>query len=111
MRLWRLSLLLWALAACGGDGGAIIGKSCGDGDACASTARSACILRWPDGYCTEFDCTLGACPSGSRCVNGVTFQDVSFDAFCLDECASENDCRAGYACVSTEGAMVCVPRN
>lgn len=105
----RAVLALWLLVACSGGGSPEIGDACEDGDDCGGAAFAACILRWPGGYCTEFECTLGACPLGSSCVRGIAFRDVSFDAFCLDECESENDCRDGYTCTSAGDARVCVP--
>lgn len=100
--------LLLALACSGGDA-QVLGSPCEGGDDCGTAANAACILRWPAGYCTEVDCTLGSCPLGSSCVRGIAFRDVSFDAFCLDECESENDCRDGYRCSSADDTRVCVP--
>ena len=102
--------LLLGLAACDRDPG--VGAPCLDAARdCALTARTACILAWPGGYCTEIDCQLGSCPSGARCVTGISFPNVPLDAFCLATCELPTDCRPGYRCgtVGTTADKVCAP--
>ncbi len=106
----RFLILALALIACGDGDAAVIGDPCGTGNGCGVNPRGACILAWPEGYCTEIDCSLGSCPSGSRCVTRVSFPNVPFDAFCLKSCENLDDCRDGYRCVdisSTE--KICAP--
>ena len=109
MRAWLA--LFFAVTACGGatEG---VGRACDDGTACNSGATAACITPWPGGYCTEFECAAASCPSGSICVSGFSFQDVSFDAFCLATCEKHEDCRDGYRCADvSRPEKVCAPEN
>lgn len=109
--MWRLCLVA-LLAACGSGGGATVGKPCGGPDDCETRSTAACILRWPEGYCTEVDCAPGSCPSGSQCVRGIEFANVPLDAFCLLTCEDPGDCRSGYSCTAVAGVeKVCVPTN
>ena len=104
------ALWLAAAFACGDGDAKVIGDPCSSGNRCGVNPRAACITAWPDGYCTEIDCTLGSCPIGARCVNGVDFPTVQLDAFCLEKCDGADDCREDYRCVdisSTE--KVCAP--
>jgi hypothetical protein len=103
-------LLALGLAGCSGEGAAEVGDPCEDGNACAFRTGSACILSWPDGYCTEVGCTLGSCPTGARCVTGIQFADVSYESYCLSTCDRDGDCRDGYRCVDVSlPEMVCAP--
>jgi hypothetical protein len=97
------------IAACGSEVGTV-GKPCSDSNDCPARLTSACIARWPDGYCTEVECSAGSCPEGSVCVRGIQFSNVPFNAFCLSTCSTADDCRSGYACadLGTEG-KVCAP--
>ena len=62
-----------------------------------------------DGYCT-IDCSddPNACPQGSTCAVDSVLGDV-----CLDDCAVDGDCRAGYSChdLDGDGNTECVPGN
>jgi hypothetical protein len=88
-----------------------IGSPCVDAFDCGSGSRQACVLAWPGGYCTEIDCRLGSCPSGSRCVTGIRFPNVELDAFCLATCETDPDCRDGYRCADIrEPEKVCAPK-
>ena len=111
--MWRASLVLVALAAgCGAEAPATVGDACRDFSECAARASAACIAAWPDGYCTELACQTGSCPSGSRCAQGLMFDGVPFESFCLTTCTSTPDCRDGYSCVDIAQAEdVCVPEN
>lgn len=110
---FRLALLLLAVAAaCGSDEIMRIGAACSDSDPCDISPTSACIRRWPAGYCTEYDCQVGSCPSGALCVRGVTFPDVPVNSFCFATCESDADCREGYRCTDvSEPEKVCAPIN
>lgn len=109
----RASLVLVALAlGCSAEAPASVGDPCADSTACAQRISAACIAVWPDGYCTELACQPGSCPSGSRCVQGLMFEGVPFESFCLTTCTSNPDCREGYSCVDIAQAEdVCVPEN
>ncbi len=103
-------VLVVVLAGCGGGDGRVIGDQCNSGNTCGVNPRAACILAWPEGYCTELECVLGSCPSGSRCVTRVSFPNVPFDAFCLETCEATAECRDQYRCVEVSAtAKVCVP--
>lgn len=105
----RLVLVVLLLMGCG-EAATGVGSRCTDGNECELRSTSACVVSWPDGYCTEFACTVGSCPDGARCVSGITFPGVPFDAFCLDACAVETDCRDGYRCVDVSlPERVCAP--
>lgn len=97
------------LAACG-LGPSRVGDACAVPEDCPERATSACIRGWPDGYCTEFACTLGSCPSGSRCVTGIEFLNVEIREFCLATCDDQRDCRDGYRCADVSlPEKVCAP--
>ncbi|MCA9552960.1 MAG: hypothetical protein KC933_23190 [Myxococcales bacterium] len=60
-----------------------------------------------DGYCTQ-QCGQG----GTNCPVGASCQDFGpRQSFCLDECATAADCRAGYGCVrlGISQSRVCFP--
>lgn len=98
--------------ACGSELGlGDIGDACGHYSECGGIeSRAACINEWPEGYCTELSCTLGSCPLGSRCVTGITFANVSIEAFCLRTCESNADCRDGYNCTDVgQPDKTCTP--
>lgn len=87
-----------------------VGAPCTDGTNCGEGATAACIRAWPQGYCTEVGCSLGSCPEGARCVSGIQFADVPFDAYCLATCQEASDCRDRYRCVDIgEAEKVCAP--
>jgi len=65
-----------------------IGDTC-EGDAnCNLQDRSFCDLSIPDGYCTLDNCNPGSCPDDAVC---VAFDETT--TFCLEACASDDDCR------------------
>lgn len=88
-----------------------VGKACTDGLQCGEQLDgAACIVAWAGGYCTEVDCRLGSCPSGSRCVTGIKFSNVDIEAFCLSTCETTSNCRQGYICSNVGGGEnVCAP--
>jgi hypothetical protein len=92
-------------------GDAAVGGACGADEDCVD-AGAQCYPQesqgeetgFLDGYCLIFDCSAGACPSGSTCV------ELSSGTVCLDLCGSSADCRPGYGCLSAgEGVSVCFP--
>ena len=107
-------LLLLLLGGCGASEAVegAIGEPCDErAQACLSSGRSACLVDWPNGYCTEVDCTLGSCPTGSRCATAFAFPDVNVDALCLLTCEQPSDCRDGYTCSADPAGPICVPTN
>lgn len=81
-----------------------VGASCSSGMTCDG---GACITAWPEGYCTAQCSASIPCPGGSTCYQLNSTQGAVL--VCLDDCASNNDCRAGYACVVTQGRGACGP--
>jgi len=87
-----------------------VGDSCADFTDCGGRSKTACIVGWTGGYCTETLCTPGSCPDGARCVTGIQFSEVPFDEFCLATCANDGECRTGYRCTDISGPeRVCTP--
>lgn len=74
---------------------------CGRGGICLGEADG-----YPAGYCTAGPCDPSGsapaltCPAGARCVAAAS------SALCLDACAADGECRAGYICLSG----TCLPR-
>ena len=81
-----------------------VGASCASGMTCDG---GACITAWPQGYCTAQCSASLPCPGGSTCYQLNTNQGAVL--VCLDDCASNAECRAGYACVVTQGRGACGP--
>ena len=91
----------------GGDGGGggtrrsdgSIGAACsGDGD-CGMNL--GCDTSAPGGYCTR-TCTTPDCGAGNFC-----YATQNGGGVCLDGCASNADCGAGYTCQGEAGSTVC----
>ncbi len=104
---WRLLPLLAALSAgCQPK----IGDSCTQNTDCSADGTRFCEPNMPDGYCTIFNCEPNTCPDEAVC---VAYQSVlstkpecadQLDqrlerTFCMRNCSSNGDCRAGYACI------------
>lgn len=107
-----LTALAALAASCESAEGPIAGRACAEFTECAQRASAACIATWPDGYCTELECTAGSCETGARCARGIMFPGVAIEDFCLATCITKTDCREGYACVDIgEAEDVCVPEN
>jgi hypothetical protein len=86
---------LSSLLACG----PIIGDAC---TVAADCGGQLCINKpyTPGGYCSK-QCTVGdegSCPAGSSCVRDG---NGSNSPACFHNCSAAQDCRAGYACLST----------
>ena len=81
-----------------------VGGACTTSADCA-VAGAACLndAKWVGGYCVAQDCRVGSCPSGSACFR---FSDARNR--CLATCASDAECRSGYACKGTQ-TRACVP--
>jgi hypothetical protein len=91
---------VWAIAACGDDGGSsvdgvgvdgdVVGGPCADSSECAD--GSTCIDdNYPNGTCTVACDEDADCPEGSLCIS-------SDGGVCLLPCDSKDDCREGYEC-------------
>jgi len=91
-----------------------IGDKCTVSTNCSTTGDRLCDVTQPDGYCTKFNCEPGSCPEDSVCVNfGTTLSPVEGctssqgnspykRSFCMANCGSNEDCRAGYECLDPD---------
>lgn len=91
-----------------------IGDKCTVSTNCSTTGDRLCDVTQPDGYCTKFNCEPGKCPEDSVCVNfGTELSPVDGcqasqgtspykRSFCMANCGSDGDCRAGYNCLAAE---------
>jgi len=94
-----------------------IGDKCTVSTNCSSTGDRLCDVTQPDGYCTKFNCEPGSCPEDSVCVNfGTTLSPLEGCApsqgnspykrsFCMANCGSNGDCRAGYECLDPKNDL------
>mgnify|MGYP006194650271 CR=1 FL=1 len=80
-----------------------------NGSACASDVDctgGTCLVgpAWPDGYCTTMGCGTSCDSPDEGCVQAGS------DSFCAAYCASDDDCRQGYACATAPGSpgRVCI---
>lgn len=71
-----------------------IGAACVSDSSCN---RSRCITDLPGGYCTQEQCDVVGCPSGSTCFN-LGGQEAYYA--CLRDCTTANQCRTAetYTC-------------
>ncbi len=87
-----------------------IGDQCTLSTDCSTQGDRLCDTSQPNGYCTIFNCAGDSCPGDAVCVQinaaipGCAYDDRhspsrSSRTLCLASCASDGDCRAGYACV------------
>jgi hypothetical protein len=77
---------------------------CGNAGFCIDEGQG-----FPGGYCSQ-DCSMG--PGGSMCPMGATCRGFGRgNAICLDACANNAECRAGYICVQVglDPQRVCWP--
>ena len=100
----------------GGNGfGSCFDADASVGDACAATEEcpsgSFCLgesfAGWPAGTCIGANCdpaTNAGCTGDDRC---TIFG--GFGAFCVDGCARDADCRAGYSCQESNNGDICQP--
>jgi hypothetical protein len=104
-------------ASCIGTGTDPIGADCASAADCAGNACIDEMGAWPMGYCAHGGCDLGADPEAACAAyggDGICL-DVSEDGdpfgVCLDQCASNADCRTGYFCQFAGGGVhICGPR-
>lgn len=81
------------------------------GGACLSESASG----YPDSYCVALGCDPDAAAPDNGCpLDGACVEADSGTTFCLDGCASAEDCRSGYACGPADPArpdadLACVP--
>lgn len=86
-----------------------VGAACDVLQDCAGGTEGFCIesTDWVGGYCTLAPCTTNLdCATGSHC----GFKEGTA-GFCVDDCATQADCRAGFGCVDADGdaALECAP--
>jgi hypothetical protein len=88
-----------------GNSSALVGDACRQDSDCPVGGMCLTDATFAGGYCTRY-CDSCACSSGSTCL--PLNEDV-----CLAQCASNADCRSGYACqpVATNAGPVgaCLP--
>jgi hypothetical protein len=91
-----------------------IGSSCTLSTDCSSQGDRACDTAQPGGYCTILNCDDMSCPNHAACVafdtsipgcpnlpyNAYQQPARTSVAFCMEQCASDSDCRSGYVCRS-----------
>jgi hypothetical protein len=105
---WNLlCALLGGLAAASGCSPKI-GDKCSVSTDCSQQGDRLCDPTQPGGYCTIFNCEPNRCPDEAVC---VAFNEPSCSSsalsrrfqrtFCMVVCESNDDCRAGYACIET----------
>lgn len=102
------------LGACASE----VGDECTTSSDCATTESDRLCLTqalegFPGGYCTEFNCDPGSCPSEAVCV-GYRSELANADecdtgssrlqrSYCMRTCSKDSDCRGGYACIDVSG--------
>lgn len=105
--------LTGACAEDGGEAGAPAASAVrADGAPCAAPTDcggGACLgagQGYPDGYCTTTDCeTVGDCHGArARCLRLTEALTI-----CVASCATDADCRVGYACQPVDGGGYCAP--
>jgi len=91
--------------------------SAGLGDACVDESMcpmgAFCFAEpfagWPGGACIGVGCDLA---SNAGCIGDAACIPGARDAICVDGCATDGDCRAGYACRVPSGypdRLACQP--
>jgi hypothetical protein len=91
-----------------------IGDKCVLNTDCSVSGTRQCDNSMPGGYCTMFNCGPNSCPDQSACylfsaqVDGCPYNDHvpsrTAHSFCVKDCASDGDCRTGYACTKAGDA-------
>jgi hypothetical protein len=101
-----MALLLAVVVACQPK----IGDKCSTGTDCSQTGGRACDTTMPGGYCTMPNCEPDGCPEEAACIAFALSPSTlslcksanesrGLRAFCMRRCSSQDDCRAGYACL------------
>jgi hypothetical protein len=93
-----------------------IGSRCNTNADCGTSGTLVCDTSQPYGYCTEFNCTPGACQDRAACVEflpsvpGCPYDDYRSPSrtgivFCMEHCTQDSDCRQsdGYVCMNPSG--------
>jgi hypothetical protein len=85
-----------------------IGDKCTLSTDCSIQGDRLCDTSQPGGYCTIFNCRANLCPDQAACVlfnaavQGCGYNDRTPSrtgrTFCIAQCHSDSDCRAGYIC-------------
>jgi hypothetical protein len=91
--------------ACGSPTQAAVGDPCSAHDDCPGGDNAQCYptmsgqdpTGFANGYCMIFNCTSSSCPAGSTCAT-VRSSSGGNLKICLADCATGEDCRAGYEC-------------
>jgi hypothetical protein len=102
-----LALGLFSIAGCTPE----IGDRCVLSTDCSIRGDRLCDTSQPGGYCTQFNCSPGSCADDATCVLfNAALPGCGLDdrdgrggsriarSFCVAECSSDADCRAGYMC-------------
>lgn len=92
------ALFALPLLACGGSDGTV-GESCENDAVCE--AGLTCRQDFPGTFCAQSCSAEGqsaSCPEGTVCI-----QEFTDDFMCSPGCASDGDCREGYACTAVAG--------
>jgi hypothetical protein len=102
---------VFALALCAVGCSPKIGDHCRLNTDCGSSGTLVCDTTYPNGYCTQFNCTPDVCQNTAACVeiypsvSGCPYDDYRSPSrtgrtFCLAQCKSNSDCRTsdGYVC-------------
>jgi hypothetical protein len=88
-----------------------IGDSCTTASDCSVQGDRTCDTTFPGGYCTQFNCGAGTCPSDATCIGFQSLLSLAPEcadlqarprlerSVCLRSCSKDSDCRGGYVCV------------
>jgi hypothetical protein len=105
---WLVLALFLAAAASAAACTPSIGDKCVISTDCSIRNDRICDITQPNGYCTIPSCGRNTCPDNAACILfHPTQQGCSFDdrtpsptgrSYCMAQCSSDSDCRAGYVC-------------
>ena len=100
--VFALAVVMAALLGCRPE----IGDECKLSTDCSITGDRLCDTSQPGGYCTQFNCEAGSCPSEAICVEFHGTKDGTDSRFarrfCVRYCDEASDCRSGYVCIDPE---------
>lgn len=112
-------IALFALALAGTGCGKKIGDECESATECISTDTDRICLTqtgegFPDGYCSQFNCSPDSCPEEASCVayrrtlaGGECADQANRSrlerTYCMLTCNKDSDCRSGYKCLKADG--------